>query len=177
MKPNFSIIPECYADTNLVETITNSFNSYQHQKGCNNVAKVMQDKFKDSFALGIIDRDKREIEYLKQFELKISDDDLFLYKHPSKHHFIIQISPAIESFILKAANDAEINPEEFNLPQEIEQLRQVTKKKTSRENHELRSLFTELKNRNASQIVLLSKWILYLKENNYNASIEEIKNL
>lgn len=34
MNVNFAIIPECNADTNLVETITNSFNSFNHKKGC-----------------------------------------------------------------------------------------------------------------------------------------------
>lgn len=38
------IIPECYIDTNLVETLVCS-GGCNHQKGCNQVAKVMQEKF------------------------------------------------------------------------------------------------------------------------------------
>ncbi len=41
------IIPECYIDTNLVETLVCT-GGCNHQKGCNTVAKVMQDKFGDS---------------------------------------------------------------------------------------------------------------------------------
>lgn len=37
------IIPECYVDTNLIETLVPTAKGYNHQKGCNNVVKVMKD--------------------------------------------------------------------------------------------------------------------------------------
>ena len=44
------ILPECYVDTNLVETITKS--RFNHKKGCNNVVKAMLEAnhLKDGFA-------------------------------------------------------------------------------------------------------------------------------
>jgi hypothetical protein len=57
------IIPECYIDTNLVETLVCPAGC-NHQKGCNQVAKVMQEKFADRFAIGMIDADKRRPGYL-----------------------------------------------------------------------------------------------------------------
>ena len=60
------IIPECYVDTNLVETLVCKAGC-NHQKGCNQVAKVMQEKFADRFAVGIIDADKRKPGYLNNF--------------------------------------------------------------------------------------------------------------
>ncbi len=48
-----SIIPECFLDTNLIESITHPDKGYNHQKGCNKVAGLMMDKLEDSFALGI----------------------------------------------------------------------------------------------------------------------------
>ena len=39
------IIPECYVDTNLIETLVPTAKGYNHQKGCNNVVKVMKEKF------------------------------------------------------------------------------------------------------------------------------------
>ena len=58
------IIPECYIDTNLVETliITDGCN---HQKGCNTVVKTMQQKFANAFSVGIIDEDKRQVSFLR----------------------------------------------------------------------------------------------------------------
>lgn len=61
------IIPECYIDTNLVETLVFT-GGCNHQKGCNQVAKVMQEKFANRFAVGIIDADKRRPSYLNEFE-------------------------------------------------------------------------------------------------------------
>jgi len=175
MMVNLSIIPECFADTNLIETITNSHNCYNHQKSCGKVAITMKSPaLTDSFAVGIIDKDKKEISYLNEFEKVVSSEDLYLYKHPKKHHYIIQISPAIEKFVLKSAEEVGINLEDFGLPNEFEHLKKITKRITSRDNIQLRNLFFELKNKNASQIVLLSNWILYLKEKTYEAKIEDL---
>lgn len=176
MNVELSIIPECFVDTNLIETICPPKKGYNHQKGCGNVAKTMQNKFKDSFAVGIIDRDKKEIKYLDQFLLKLNIGDLFLYQHPSKPHYIIQISPAIESFILECAAQIEIKTEEYGLPGSLIDLKKITKKQTSKMSPQLSNLFSELKNKNANQIVTLSNWISYLKENMYHSDIDEIIN-
>jgi len=177
MKVNYAIIPECYTDTNLVETITGSFNTFNHQKSCNEVSKTMQKKLADSFAVGIIDKDKRQIKYLEEFELVASSGDLYLFKHPLKHHYIIQIIPAVESFILKSANEAGINLKSFELPDDLNSLKRITKRQTSRNNPNLRRLFSQLKNKKASQIVTLSNWISYLKEKNYKSKIEELQTI
>jgi len=178
MKVNYAIIPECYADTNLVETITNSFNSFNHQKSCNEVSRTMQSpRLIDSFALGIIDKDKRAIKYLETFELIVQSDNLLLFKHPEKHHYIIQIDPAIERFILNSAEEIGIELKEFGLPENLDELRKITKRQTSRNNPSLRNLFNELKKQNASQIVTLSKWISYLKENTFHVNIDELINI
>ena len=68
---DLDIIPECYIDTNLIETILNTKGCYtegvNHQKGCNTVVKTMNDpkKLKNEFALGIVDADKRQPSYVE----------------------------------------------------------------------------------------------------------------
>jgi hypothetical protein len=60
---DFHIIPECYLDTNLIETLVPpEGDGYNHQMGCPNVAKKMTEgkALKDGFALGIIDKDKKK---------------------------------------------------------------------------------------------------------------------
>lgn len=42
------VLPECYVDTNLVNTILGK--SCNHQKGCPTVFKVMNERLKDTFA-------------------------------------------------------------------------------------------------------------------------------
>ncbi len=68
---DLDIIPECYIDTNLIETILNTKGCYtegvNHQKGCNTVVKTMNDpkKLKNEFALGIVDADKQQPSYVE----------------------------------------------------------------------------------------------------------------
>ncbi len=84
------IIPECYIDTNLVETLVCTAGC-NHQKGCNQVAKIMQKKFADRFAVGIIDADKRRPSYFSEFREIASSEHLKLFRHPNRPHFIILV--------------------------------------------------------------------------------------
>lgn len=61
---NLCIMPECYVDTNLIETIVpperiGSTCGYNHKRSCNKVIDEMLGKLKDDFAVGIVDIDKR----------------------------------------------------------------------------------------------------------------------
>lgn len=105
----FYIIPECYVDTNLIETLAPTPKGYNHQKGCNNVVKVMKEKLTDKFAVGIVDKDKRQISYVDEFEEITHTDSLYFYKHPDKAHFLIMIAPAVDCFILKCALESNVN--------------------------------------------------------------------
>ena len=60
---DLSIIPECYVDTNLIETIVPTVKGYNHQKGAGTVTRLMQSKLKDKFAVGIVDKDKKQCRY------------------------------------------------------------------------------------------------------------------
>lgn len=179
MKLDYLVIPECYVDTAFIEAIVPPDNQqgYNHQMGCNKVASKMQNDLKDDFALGIIDKDKRSIRYLDEFSLITNEKNLFLYKHTDRHHYIIQIYPAIERFILESCSEVDIDLSEYGLEHNLEGLKQKTKKQTSKKDPQLINLFKELKKRNASQIVTLSKWINYLKTNNFQSKIKEIKEL
>jgi len=173
-----AIIPECYIDTCLTETITSCFDQFNHQKGCGTVSKVMREKFNDSFALGIIDKDKHEIPYLQEFDLISSKDSLFLYKHRTKPHYIIQISPAIEKFFLKAAEEKNIDIAKFGLPIELKELTKITKQISDKNEADFkmfRQLFIELSD--ASEIVRLANLIQYLGYNMYKVDIEELKRI
>lgn len=177
MKLDYLVIPECYADTALIETIVPPNKGYNHQMGCNKVASKMQNDLKDDFALGIIDKDKRSVKYLDEFSLVKNKKSLFLYKHPDKHHYIIQIYPAIEQFIMKSCSEVKIDLSDYGLMNDLEGLKQKTKRQTSKKDPQLIDLFKELKARKPEQIVTLSKWINYLKENNYRSQIDQIKEL
>ena len=173
------IIPECYVDTNLIETLVRpDGRGYNHQKGCSTVAKVMTEhiQLKDGFALGIIDKDKREIDYIQDFDIIVDSEQLQLLKHPKKHHYFIRIVPIMERFILTNAEEVGIDLKEYGLSSDLTTLCKMAKKVDSKEDVKFKRLFKDLKKKGASGIIKLADWVSYLKENNYNANLDYFKN-
>ena len=64
------ILPECFLDTNLVETLVPPINTYNHQTSNGAVTKAMRSaELNNKFAVGVLDRDKQQLPYLKEFDL------------------------------------------------------------------------------------------------------------
>jgi hypothetical protein len=138
----------------------------------------MQEKFGDSFALGIIDKDKKEVPYLQEFDLVTSADSLFVFKHQTKHHYIIQITPAIERFFLKAAEERSIDITSYELPVDLKDLTKVTKQMSGKNESVfkiLKQLFRDISD--ASEFQRLAALILYLGNNTYGVNIEELQRI
>lgn len=169
------IMPECYVDTCLIETLLPLSEGYNHQKCCTQVAKTMKDKFKDDFALGIIDKDKKEVSYLQEFNLEIETDSLLLLKHRDKYHYIIQVIPAAEKFIINAAASVGVNLSDFELSTDLDELRSYTKRRTSKDDPKLKEAFKGI--RDAASCQLLKKWVKYLNKNKFSSSIEELNRI
>lgn len=175
---DLSIIPECYVDTNLVETLVPpAGKGYNHQHGCGTVTKVMQGKFADRFALGIIDKDKKEVDYLKECSVVMKSGSLQLHKHKVKPHYIIQISPAIERMILLNATATDILMEDYGLPSSFDELKRESKTETSKRDDRFKRLFKALKTAKAPDFEKLEAWIKYLRDNNYGADMKELQKL
>jgi len=175
---DLAIIPECYVDTNLIETIVPPQNKgYNHQKGCSNVTRVMQKNFADSFALGIIDRDKTQVDYLNEFTEVVNCDSLILHKHKTKHHYIIQINPAIETFLLNNANSLGISMENYGLPSDLNALKKESKQEQSKKDNRFKNLFKAIQIAGSEDFLKLANWVEYLRDNPYNANIDNLRNL
>ena len=174
------IIPECYIDTKLCKILVPPLSRYNHQKGCPNVAKVMKEKLSNDFALGIVDRDKWELTYFKEFNLVTEiPENIQLLKHRSQqHHYLIFIRPTMERWIISCARESGIVLGDFGLPDDFKQLLKITK--TSKSENEdvfssnLRDLFKEFKRTNSHFVATLTFWIEYLKANPYNADLGDI---
>ena len=118
-----TIIPECYVDTCLTETITSCYNKFNHQN-------------------------------------------------------IIQISPAIERFFLKAADEKEIDITTYGLPNDLKSLTKMTKQisdKNERAFITFRQLFKDISD--ASEFQRLAALILYLGDKVYNADVEILREI
>lgn len=176
---DLAVIPECFVDTNLLETLVPPLTRYNHQKGCGTVVKVMKQHFADRFALGIIDKDKNEVDYLKEFTVVCKAGSLILHRHVNvaRHHYIIQISPAMERFILDNAASVNISLSEFNLPEELDQLRKVSKSVNSKYDERFKRLFIAMRQARASDLIRLAGWVSYLKEATYQTDMEVLKKI
>lgn len=167
------LIPECYIDTNLVETV--SFTGCNHQKSCSMVAGTMRRKYADRFAVGIIDRDKREVPYLKEFEPVANNGCIYLLRHRQRSHYIIQISPAVEMFVLGAVAEKGLRLEDYGLPSDLEGLKRRTKTVKSKHDVAFRQLFKDLAD--TKQFTLLGTVLRYLVEQNFNTDVEVLKQM
>lgn len=170
------VIPECYIDTNLVETLVCS-SGCNHQKGCNQVAKVMQEKFTDRFALGIIDADKRRPSYLNEFSEIGSSEHLTLMYHPRRRHYIILVTPAADTFILACAEAANVSVADYGLSPVLKEFTAQTKNVMSNKDPRFKRLFQSIKD--ASELQLLKSIISYLVTNTYqsvNADLQAMFN-
>lgn len=166
------VIPECYVDTNLIETLVCT-GGCNHQKGCNQVAKVMQEKFTDRFAVGIIDADKRRPSYLNEFNEIASSVHIKLFRHIRKPHFIILVHPAVDGFILACAEEAGINMSDYDLSPELKIFTTQTKNVLSNKDSRFKRLFKSMENH--GEMKLVRTLISYLVEATYKASNEILK--
>lgn len=166
------IIPECYIDTNLVETLVCT-GGCNHQKGCNQVAKVMQEKFADRFAVGIIDADKRRPGYLSEFCEIASSDHIKLFRHQVRSHFIILVHPAADGFILSCAEVANINMADYGLNSNMKEFTAQTKNVMSNKDSRFKRLFRAMEN--VGEISLMKSIIEYLVDTTYEASNDDLK--
>lgn len=169
------IIPECYVDTNLIETLVPTNTGYNHQMGCGTVASKMQGSFADQFALGIIDKDKKELDYMKQFFEIASKGNLRLFKHKTRHHYMIQICPAIERFLLENVKLAGLSMNDYGLPEDLDRLKKHSKTTRTKNDDKFKSLFKALRRAETPDIMRLTNWVSYLKENCYQANVEALR--
>ncbi len=168
-------MPECYLDTNLVEFLLGRSNSVNHKKGNSSVAAQMKDKrFVDSFAVAIIDDDKRPLKELDECLAteRLWQKDLKIFKHPERQHYFIQLSPAIERWVLKECEKGDISLANYNLPVNFQDLKNM-KGFTQRNDPRFKKLFRDmLENEKCDEIIELKRWLLFLKENNYNSNLD-----
>lgn len=176
---NMNFVPECYFDTTLVKAIL-GVKKVNHQKGCATVVKEMRESklLKSDFAVGIIDKDKRELDYIKDnFKIEINSGNLILLKHKEKPHYIVQVSPAIEKWILNVAEEGNIDIGDFGLPTDLNKLCKYTKTDKVDEDPNLIRFCQGLVNSESKTMRTLTLWLQYLFEHNRDADVEEMKKL
>lgn len=169
------ILPECFVDTNIVNTFLAMENVYidaNHCHGCNMVGNMMQRNLKDNFALGIIDNDKRQHSYNREFHSLGKTKHLELLKHPSRQHYLIRVSPAMDGFILDVADRQGVNMSNYDLPDSLEKFTAKTKNANAKDNANLKRLFRNLVT--DEEMTLLRNILGYIGKNKYNCSDKDL---
>lgn len=175
MKYN-DIMPECYIDTTLVKSLLDA--EVNHKHSCTEVSREMEKgHYKDAFAVGIIDNDKRKLSYIESFDEIGRTDNLTFLKHRDKHHYIIKVGKehkAMETFIKANVDAIGMKMEDFNLPSNLAELIEQTKDSvsTQKDPRILKLCKTMCQ---SPEVAKLQDILAYLAANKYNVDIEELK--
>lgn len=168
------IIPECYVDTNLVQILMR-VKGVNHQHSCGQVTNTMQNRFNDSFSIGIVDNDDRQSKYSQACVEIARSKEIILCKHPDSHHYLVKIINIMETFILHCIDDLGFSVVELGIPGGIEDLKKITKDKDSLDNPELRKILKAVSQ--AKEMRLLKDILNYLDSSRYISTECELKEI
>lgn len=175
MKQNklLHVIPECFVDTNLIEYLLNA--GVNHQHCCSKVVGQMKSTFADRFAIGIIDKDKVRLGYIKECDVIARTEHLTLMKHRERHQYLITIAPAVDKFVLDCAEEQMVDVKDFGLSSELNRFIDESKRVSSNSDARFKSLFAAIKNN--SEIQSLKMTLKYLCENQYTSDSAYLREL
>jgi len=153
---NLNLLPECYGDTLLVEIL--GFKRPNHQtSGIGQVIKVMKEKYQTRLAIGLIDADKKITPtYFQEFQLEKEENGIKLLKHQERNHYLIMVAPALETFILQAAEDVGLQKKPFDT---LKGLKRITKSIHVRQNQDFKNFLNTLRQRKAPGFVTIQNWL------------------
>ena len=143
-----------------------------HQKGCNQVARIMQTKFADRFAVGVIDADKRQPGYVAEFHEIAASSHLKLLRHNIRPHFLILVFPAADGFILSCARNAEVDMSQFGLSTKLKEFTAQTKNVMSNKDPRFKQLFRTMED--CCEMKLLKSLLKYLTDATYRSNDDEL---
>ena len=136
-------------------------------------------KLKDKFAIGIVDNDKKQVTYLEKFteiDREVDGDDIGVILLKCNHQYFIRICPAIEKFIIKICDEERINLEEYGIPNEMEELKKITKSQDSEHDQRFIRLFQRFRKSDNRKLEKYRRWIEILVDKNYQVDINELIN-
>ena len=85
------------------------------------------------------------------------------------------VTPAMDGFLLKCAEELDINMEEYGYTSELKEFTSITKSVTSKNDSGFKKLFKALND--ASEMIVLKKWLKYLREKQYQSKEEELQEM
>ena len=153
---SYHIIPECYADTLLVEML--GFERPNHQLGIGSVLAIFEKQFKNRRAIGVIDDDKMKPNRFDLFEVVENKLGIKKLTKPETQHVILVISPAFEDWIFEKAKAVSVDPTKYGF-RNAKYFRHQCKSVNVRDNQSVKQFLNTLKQKNAPGFVQLKSWM------------------
>jgi hypothetical protein len=156
MSTYYNILPECYADTLLIEMLLAG--RPNHQMGIGQVNQILTTKFKNRPAVGIVDNDKRKPADFEQFELIEEVHNIQKRKHKEHPHALLVIAPAFEDWVFENSTAVSVDPAKFGFS-DRKKFRNASKNQNVSNNQQMKQFLNTLIQKKAPGLMLLREWI------------------
>ncbi len=154
---HYNVIPECYADTVLVEMLGFSRPNHAVNSNISYVLKTVRASLPNQQVVGIIDSDRGRSEKLLD-SFKLIDEQHNIKKFSRGKQTILVICPAFESWIFQNAAKKNVDPTDHHFPTPI-YFRRKCKDIHAKRNQDLKQFLNTLKQKQAPGFVQLKTWI------------------
>ena len=156
MNTYYNILPECYADTLLIEMLLSG--RPNHQMGIGQVNRMLSTKFKNRPALGIVDNDKRKPSDFEQYELIEEIHDIQKRQHKEHSHTLLVITPAFEDWVFENSAAVSVDLAKFGFG-DRKKFKKASKDQNVSHNQQMKQFLNTLIQKKAPGLMQLREWI------------------
>lgn len=164
--PEFHLIPECFADTEMVRIIFKDLEScnLNHASGISEVSKALQKKDLPNYLnIGFVDKDRKNVPfYLDEFEIVEQVANVAFKKHPTSNDYLFIVDPAIERFLLNELSEIGKMPAEYHLPDDFKGFKKMLKKTSIQYHDGYKIMINDLLKSKTGGITFIRKMLLAL---------------
>lgn len=158
-----NVVPECFADTVLVEMLGFTFPNHASSSNVSQVLKIVKESFASEKIVGIIDSDRgksekimKKDEVLKKFNLM--EEKNGIKRYTLDNQTILIICPAFEGWVFENASSKSIDPAKHGF-HTSQYFRKVCKNIDARNNPSLKQFLNTIKQKKAPGFEQLKTWI------------------
>lgn len=157
----YNVVPECYADTVLVEMLGFSRPNHAANSNVSQVLNAIKKSRPDLKMVGIIDSDRGKSEKLLKKQLErftLVEEKNEIKRYTLGKHTILVLCPAFEGWVFNNAATKNINPSVHGF-RDLKHFKAVCKKLNAKKNDSLKVFLNTIKIKNAPGFTQLKTWI------------------
>ena len=170
-KKNYTIrfLAEGFLEEAIIKFCKISPNLIENTKSMQAIDKTMLAIEKIAYncmVVGLVDNDRKNVpDYFGEFIENVEKQatNLAYKEHPQKPHILIVVSPAMEKWLLEAAEKNGVNIEDYGFPKDLKKLTKQTKKVDIVGNVSFQNFLTELLEK-SPELQTLKAWLTELKQ-------------